>query len=349
MRLQERACHEDNEFGRERVAVAIRNVDPTNEAACRVLMQCCFGRGDVAGALRRLQGSLEPARFRMRHGTVRADAGAGCRNQACRSGTGTAFARGSAGLRRRRRRTPTPRPGRAPNPRSSWFAPSTMTVSSETDMRRVNGFRHDLIAALTRLPQLVGSRTCRGRRRHAMSRTRGLRTPRHGHDRGRPDPHGGAPQAALRRPLCVERERSDRRRRLASGQAACHRAPRRGAGYPDIGGASGDGRAGCPTSISTFSRRSCLGARRSHRDPRRRRHVFRAHSSRFASARRCRFARHRRETRADGVAREADVRSRVQRRSAAGGDRPTSVDLATFARERSASVCCRGVIQSRQQ
>ena len=50
-------------------------------------------------------------------------------------------------------------------------------------------------------------------------------------------------------------------------QAARHRAPRRGAGWPDIGRASGDDRSGCPTSISTFSRRSCPGACRSRPGP----------------------------------------------------------------------------------
>ena len=174
-------CREDTEFGSERVAAAIRNVDPTNEAACRVLMQCCFGRGDVAGALRRLPGPLEPARFRMRHGTVGADAGAGCRNQECRSGAGRRHSR-------RRRRPAAAGRGEIPGRARTSAEPPRILVRAfdddgvgETDMRRVNGFRHDLIAALTRFRSwsvhehaaAAGAMPCRG--------TGGLRTPRHGH------------------------------------------------------------------------------------------------------------------------------------------------------------------------
>ena len=178
MRLQERACHEDNELGRERVAVAIRNLDPTNEAACRVLMQCCFDRGDVAGALRiyrELWNLLDSE----------CDMEPSAQTQAL--------------VAEIKRADPQPEPSIAAGTRSPAAAnshagsrpsaelplilvrPFDDDGVSETDMRSVNGFRHDLIAALTRLPiwsvhehaAASGAMPCRG---HAVYELLGTAT-----------------------------------------------------------------------------------------------------------------------------------------------------------------------------
>ncbi|MES0166655.1 hypothetical protein NKJ87_11705 [Mesorhizobium sp. M0027] len=50
--LQDQARREQNDAKRERFATAIHNLDPTHEEACRILMQCRASRGDTAGALR---------------------------------------------------------------------------------------------------------------------------------------------------------------------------------------------------------------------------------------------------------------------------------------------------------
>lgn len=118
----------------ERAATALRNIDPTNEEACRRLMRATMARGDVAGALRLYNElwTLLDRDFDMEPGPETQAYVAQIKS------------------------TPlgTPVPLTAPGP-AEWPILILVHAFEEEELtgeqqRRVNGLRHELIGALTR-------------------------------------------------------------------------------------------------------------------------------------------------------------------------------------------------------
>jgi DNA-binding SARP family transcriptional activator len=151
MRLQEQAGTEGNELASERVAAAIHNVDPANEAACRRLMQSRFERGDVAGALRlyrELWNLLD----------TECDMEPSAKTQALVAEIKRADPEAEPAIAAGRARLSPPPPAKRVAALRTSSEPPLILVRAfddggvdQSDMRRVNAFRHDLIAALTRV------------------------------------------------------------------------------------------------------------------------------------------------------------------------------------------------------